>query len=58
MRVTQGRENMNAQFNIACYFFNAGVDFSSSSTFPAADLFSTCNRYAVYTTDHTSIPYA
>ena len=38
---------MNAQFNIACYYFsNAGVDFSS--TYSATDLLSTCYRYAVY----------
>ena len=28
------------------YFFNAGFDFPS--TFPAADLLSTCYKYAVY----------
>ena len=33
------------------WFSNAGVDFSA--TFLAADLLSTCYRYAVYRTEHT-----
>ena len=40
-------------FNSACYFFNAGFDFSA--TYSATDLLSTCYRYAVYRSEHTSI---
>ena len=41
--MAQERENLNTQ---SLLFSNAGVDFSA--TVPAADLFSTCYRYAVY----------